>query len=428
MNKAMNNTLAAVAVAAAVGTGIYIANDTPAIVEPQTSVWKMPTIDLPELELPELTVAEFSIPSVNTDFCDLPTLTLPEITIDTAIVQNDLSKQFLTDSDMFETSELTVPELTLHISDFIGDAEKVENLRKLAIDQRNMDYSKHPYINDWKKIYDEYSNIGPVKYIPLKSGFRMITEVRMPENQTDLDNLSKNLKFYKAKGYNAALVCFRNGDDPQEMAQLVRFVKGHGLYVFFAFGGPENLNDEIFCNVDWFTEMLTRMARESHGFMPWRRSSLHLFYPDKAWNNFVHHTIRAANPEIYILGEIYYGMTALDHPKITWWFNIPENCSGIMLKNLGYKGFNLENIMKLARQKGNIPELPVIAVVNGERPYYATKRNNNRTFTENLDIKFQLENRFKNAGACGTITTNDDGSDGIYNKTVVNNLTKYIMK
>ena len=122
----MNNTLAAVAVAAAVGTGIYIANDTPAIVEPQTSVWKMPTIDLPELELPELTVAEFSIPSVNTDFCDLPTLTLPEITIDTAIVQNDLSKQFLTDSDMFETSELTVPELTLHISDFIGDAEKVE--------------------------------------------------------------------------------------------------------------------------------------------------------------------------------------------------------------------------------------------------------------------------------------------------------------
>ena len=49
--------------------------------------------------------------------------------------------------------------------------------------------------------------------------------------------------------------------------------------------------------------------------------------------------------------EIYYGMTAIDHPKIDWFFNIPENCSAVLLKNFGYKGFYLENIIKYLVQK-----------------------------------------------------------------------------
>lgn len=407
------NTIAAIATAAAVGTGVYLTTDTAEESAVSQIVWEIPTLELPTLDLPTLDVAEIAIPTI-----DLVSFEVPSINSEVSAAEKTL-----TDVDMFDDVKIDVAELQLKLPDFIGDAEKVETLRKLAIDQRNIEYSRHTFGAEWQKIYEQYANVEPVKFIPLKSGFRMITEVRMPEKQSDLNNLSKHLNFYKSKGCNAALVCFRNGDDPQEMAQLIRYIKGHGLYVFFAFGGPENLNDEIYSNPRWFKEMLIRCARESHGFMPWRRSSLHLFVPDKAWNNFVHHTIREANPEIYILGEIYYGMTALEHPKIKWWFNIPENCSGVMLKNLGYRRFNLENIIKLARENGNIPDLPIITTIHGEHPYYATRRKNNRTFLQNLDIKFQLEKRFLKAGACGSIIFHDDGSDGMYDKKVVNNLT-----
>jgi hypothetical protein len=160
--------------------------------------------------------------------------------------------------------------------------------------------------------------------------------------------------------------------------------------------------------------------------MPWRRSSLHLFIPDKAYNNYVHHTLRKANPNMYIMGEIYYGMTAINHPKIDWFSNIPTNCSGIMLKNFGYKGFNLENIIKITRKKYNTNDLPIMGVVVGDKPYYATRRKNNLNFEKNFQIKVQLEKRFMKSKIIGTITMHDDGSNGIYDSNITNNLTQSI--
>ena len=67
------------------------------------------------------------------------------------------------------------------------------------------------------------------------------------------------------------------------MRQLARYVRSKDMYVFFSYGGEERLNDDIYCNPVWLKEMLTNLAKESIGFMPWRRTSLHLWYPDKAW-------------------------------------------------------------------------------------------------------------------------------------------------
>jgi hydroxymethylpyrimidine pyrophosphatase-like HAD family hydrolase len=50
-----------------------------------------------------------------------------------------------------------------------------------------------------------------------------------------------------------------------------------------------------------------------------------------------------------------------------------------------------------------------------------------KTFEENLKIKQEIEERFIKSGVQGTITMNDDGSDGIYNKKIVNNLSTYII-
>ena len=39
----------------------------------------------------------------------------------------------------------------------------------------------------------------------------------------------------------------------------------------------------------------------------------------------------------------------------------------------------------------------------------------------------ELEDRFIKGGVQGTITMNDDGSDGLYNKNIVNNLSTYVI-
>lgn len=423
MNKTLKTTIAGVATAATVGTSILFFNSEDST--NNTSEWKMPHIEVPELIVPSLPTYELAnveLTNVELENAEMVNVDLYSQNNDIITTQNlsvnvnSLQQQFGNDIKIYEES----------FQDFIKKYKNLEMFKKTVKDERNADVSSFEYLTEWKQIYKEYANIKPIKFIPLQGNFKIISEIRLPKSEQELDNLRNNIEFYKSKGYNSALICFRQNDDPSEMRQLARYVRSKDMYVFFSYGGEERLNDDIYCNPVWFKEMLTNLAKESIGFMPWRRTSLHLWYPDKAWNNFVHNTLRDANPNIFIIGEIYYGMTAIDHPKIDWFFNIPENCSAVLLKNFGYKGFYLENIIKLAREKGS-KNLPIIAVVHGEKPYYLTKNNTNKTFKENLKIKQELEDRFIKGGVQGTITMNDDGSDGLYNKNIVNNLSTYVI-
>ena len=71
-----------------------------------------------------------------------------------------------------------------------------------------------------------------------------------------------------------------------------------------------------------------------------------------------------------------------------------------------------------------VKSMPRVAVVLGDRPYYATRNNNGKSFTENLATKQRIERKFLEAGCIGTITLHGDGSDGIYDKDVSDNLSK----
>lgn len=196
------------------------------------------------------------------------------------------------------------------------------------------------------------------------------------------------------------------------------------MFPFFCFGGNEKLTDLVFADPAWITEILTKVGPECTGFLPWRRTALHLFIPDDAYNNFIHTTLRKANPNIYILGEVFYGRTALDHNNVKWWVNYPKNCSGVMLTNLGYKNINIENILAITKKLINSDTLNIIIMICGETPYYATKNNNLKSFKENLLIKHELETRSIKAGFNGFITSHDDMSNGIYNKNFTNNICK----
>lgn len=196
------------------------------------------------------------------------------------------------------------------------------------------------------------------------------------------------------------------------------------MYPFFCFGGKESLKEEIFVNPEWIKEILTKLGPECYGYLPWRRTSLHLFIPDDAYNNFINTTLRIANPNIYILGEVFYGRTAIDHDKVKWWVNMPKNCSGVILTNLGYNNINIENVLRISRKLIKSNSLPIIMMVCGEKPYYATKNNTYKTFEQNLGIKQELERRIIKAGFNGFITTHDDLSNGIYNKNITNNICK----
>lgn len=348
--------------------------------------------------------------------------------------ENNINENDTLDNYQKELSVINIPSIeipsiqipNLQIPNIENFSKNFKVFQQLVVDQRNFDHSKHLYIDKWVDIYKKYQNVDPIQYIPLNINLRMISQVCVYKTLQQRNNLIKNLKFYKSKGYNSALLVFKTNDNVQDLINIARLIKQNNMYVFFAFGDSENLNKDIFCNPQWFENVLTNLAKECHGYMPWRRSSLHLFIPDKAYNNYVHHTLRKANPNIYIMGEIYYGMTAINHPKIDWFSNIPTNCSGIMLKNFGYKGFNLENIIKITRKKYNTNDLPIMGVVVGDKPYYATRRKNNLDFEKNFQIKVQLEKRFMKSKIIGTITMHDDGSNGIYDSNITNNLTQSV--
>lgn len=81
---------------------------------------------------------------------------------------------------------------------------------------------------------------------------------------------------------------------------------------------------------------------------------------------------------------------------------------------------------KIVKKLVNNNNIQILSVIIGEKPYYATKFDNGKSFNENLKIKQELERRFIKAGFSGIITMHDDASNGIYDKQITNNLNKFL--
>lgn len=130
--------------------------------------------------------------------------------------------------------------------------------------------------------------------------------------------------------------------------------------------------------------------------------------------------LRNANPNLPIIGELYYGNSYKyqGENNIGFSMNIFKNTSGVMIVNFGYKLIDVNYLLNEVLKK-HITKTPIIALVVGQRPYYRTRNKNGLNYKENIKIKHEIEDEFIKNGCVGTITLSDDGF-----KAETNNLSK----
>ena len=287
-------------------------------------------------------------------------------------------------------------------------------------DKRTLRHAKVTSPGKWEKVYN--TEYPVIKYVPMKTKeLKIIAEMQITESEY---NLFKELKYFKGLGYNGVLAVWQGGDYMDLISQIYR-VKAMGFKVFFAFGKMEKLTDGVFIDPDYYKRGLAALAEVCDGYLlGWRRTSIHLFKADKAWVDYSMNYVREGNPDIPIIGEMYKGYVGKWEKgkpvENEMNFRIPENISAVLVINCGYRNSLPKGALKIVRSKTDIP---VINLVVGEKPYYMTRNNTGRTKSENRQIIDEIEERFRKAGF-GTITLSGDGSNGLYNKSITDDLSK----
>lgn len=331
----------------------------------------------------------------------------------------------------YGTMSLSIP-FEQYDLDLINNAIKWKKIQEYFQDKRNVEHDynilSNEYINKWLKIYEDYRSKSFQK-IALTKSFRMISEVKVPSNNYQLDILNKNLSYYKQRGYDSVLIVFDGSEEPRDLMNLVKYIRYKGFRAFFAFGGNEDLNISVFVNPEKLKNQLQALALYSEGFLlGWRRTSAHLIEQDIQYMNYMSECVRNANENCLIFGEVYYGNTA-KYPHHNQWgfgYNLPNYASAAVICNFGVESVNAEGVVKylIPHKIGKIFEQ--VAVITGQRPYYLTVYRNGLSQEENQKIKEQIEKRFINSGCKGTITLHDDGRNGIGGYQTNNNLSETI--
>lgn len=270
-------------------------------------------------------------------------------------------------------------------------------------------------IDKWIKIYEENKNYN-VEYIPFNTEIRMISEACVPKTNIELDILTKNINYFKTKGYTSVLFTFDGSETPENIVKTVKYIKSLGVDVFASYGGKESLNETVFIDPALLENDLKLIAPYLNGYIiGWRRTSCHLLEMDKEFMNFIIKTLRSENSTLPIIGEIYFGNSHQYTGEKNWGLtvNIPENASAVLINNFGY--FNIDKnilINQFLNQKiKNFKNMTKIGLVIGERPYYASRNKNNLTYEQNFIAKEVIESEFKEAGCIGTITMANDGNE-----------------
>ena len=435
----MNKKITAITAAAALATGgalYYMSDDLPKD-EPAENVDDVVavTVDLPKVELPVV-----SVPGVKAPEVDTPQIVTPEIVITKFVSALELDKLNIPAAEVQAVSAtprivlLPTPQGVKVVLPEVSDpAERIplvielqRTLQTLFRDKRNLAYDRSIGIDStaWKKWIEIYRKNEPyaIAYQPMPAGLRIIAEVKCPQDSAQIETLDKNLEAYKAAGYNAVLLTFDLTEPLSKLLDVISFVKSKDMRVVFAYAGPERLEWSVFQDPDKIAGYLSSIGAASDAFLiGWRRTSLHLLIPDPQWINFLVKNARKCNQDLPVIGEAYLGQTAESNESeraVT--YNIPENISAVLIFGIGYKGVAIERAIDLVYPQAKGLTRNGLAI--GERPYFDTRNDTKKSMAENNKIKAKIESRFLRAGCIGTMTIRGDGSDGIYDKTVTENL------
>ena len=446
----MTNTIkttaaAATAAAAIIGGAVLLVpeNQNAENFDVALPVVNVPQVNVPQVSVPQVDVA-VSLPQVNTAVelpqvntaVELPQVNtaveLPQVNTAVELPQVNTAVELPQMSDLSDLSDLSdIKTVAIATPQVTNPAKRIPLVQKFFAqckrffrDQRMVRHDStlgidNTAANKWLEIYRQNQKYD-LEFVRLPAGIKMIAEIHHPIDQ---NVLRKNLAFYKQQNFNAALLTFGySGEKISDLLCTVDTVKSYGLKLFIAYAGPEDLKHSVLQDPDELAEKIKILSINADGFLlNWRRTSLHLFEQDEAYINYILKQVRSWNKNIAILGEAYYGQTASSNHKLrNLQYNVPENVSGVLISGLGYNGVAVELVLNKILTK--IKEQSKIALITGDRPSYATRSNNGKTFAQNLEIKKALADRWLSAGASGVIVLHGDGSDGIYNKEHTDNI------
>ena len=280
-----------------------------------------------------------------------------------------------------------------------------------------------PVWQRWLAIYADagYRDYVP-EYRPLAPGLRIINEVRCPATPEESAVLRERLDYYAARGYNAVLVTFDTTENLSRLCVTVDGIRRAGFQIVIAYAGRENLEEPVFRDPEVLRRFLTELGSRADALLlGWRRTSVHLFLPDRPFTNFLIRSAREGNPDLPFVGMAYYGETAETPRGIT--YDVPENCSAVLVVGLGFPRASTRTALRtLFPEVAGHPHLIGLAV--GEKPYFDTLHATGRSQAENDAIKRRIEIRLLQAGCKSTMTYSGDGSDGGYDNEKTENLCR----
>ena len=398
---------------------------------------------IPESEVPAEPAQPIPIelPKIDLPVVYIPKLIIPSVAVTYRITPADIMGLYdPADTDLATTTIATHGNIALPNTDqtVASVAARMKQWERFLADgpdrfirdKRTLQYSTgvnpdNPVWAAWKQVYaQEYPRI---KHVPADNitDIKMLAEMRKAESSAAMDNLFAELTYFKGLGYNTILAVWE-GEDPFALLQQIVRAKALGYKVWFAYGRREKLQDDIFIAPDVLQRGLSLLASVCDGYViGWRRTSIHLFNADDQYYAATIHWVRQGNPDIQIFGEAYYGYQGNNNPdgsynETEFTVRVPENASGVVVINFGYRGIRPQGVQKLVAQHANVP---MVSLIVGERPYYLTRNLNNKTKEENRQIITSIEERFRRAGF-GTATLAGDGSNEIYNPNVSDDLCK----
>ena len=422
MNTIQKIAASAVAVAAIGGGAVVGVNyltdssgstaSAEAVDDVQAATVAIPRVEIPQVSLPMVSGVTAEVPSVSlvriVSAVELEELGLPEI--DPANVQVLPSPGI----------KVSTPEVASYTDRMPQLIELQRTQQTLFRDQRNLQYDPNIGLDSaswtkWIAIYRsaEYQDYT-MEYVELRKGLRIINEVKCPETPEQFRQLQANLDYYMARKYNAVLVTFTTEEPLTRLADTIDYLKSLDLTVIIVYGGRENLRDSVFRDPDKLAEYLRTLGAKADALLlGWRRTSLHLFLPDKQWTNFLIKNARLQNARLAVIGMAYFGETAEQTIGVT--YDVPANCSAVLVAGIGYPSSSTKTAFrKLFPEIQNHPHK--IGLVVGERPYFDSLHDTGKTRRQNDTIKRRIEIRLRQAGCDSTMTYSGDGGDGHYGR------------
>jgi len=231
------------------------------------------------------------------------------------------------------------------------------------------------------------------------------------------ENMLKNLKYLRSKGYDTVLVRFQCTEDINQLKQMINDIKDDGFEVFCTYVGLDNQTPRWnpYIEPETIEKYFEEIAPLCVGYLlNWRSTSNHVKILPIEYFNYLCNTLRKFNDKILIYGEVYYGN--IDPLRMrTLIYTAPENVTGVMINNMGYYGYNITYAVNslFSTSVPGYRKMDKLGQVIGVAPYYCSRETTkipNLTLEKEYSYKAKVEKAFNKTNH-GTVTMLHDGVD-----------------